>query len=309
MDKSRAVEITKNVKQYKRYDVYYQDPLSERFILYKPKGVDIDEIRIKTKKVPQQLYVSLNDQLDFVGCRHEEYNARLKDILKTSPQESKQLLTRILDLGLTVPVGEVLHHMRTTVDIVVREFMEDDDVLRRMVEVTTKDLSTSVHSVNVMLHCLGYARQIRREYEELKSFGLMGLLHDVGKLKIPDSILKAPRRLTHEEFDLIKAHPNHGYNILVQSKVEKRIRIGALQHHERCDGSGYPKNMEGKDLLPESKALAIIDVYEALTNWRSYKEPVKSLAALNIIKEDVEKGRLDREMFEIFANSLVGTKM
>ncbi len=309
MDKSRAVEITDNAKQYTAYDIYYQDPISERFILYKPKGLDIDEVRIRFGKVPRYLYVSLNDQMDFVGNRHEEYNARLKDILRSNPQESKQLLTRVLDLGLTVPLSEVLHHMRDTVGIVVREVMEDETVLRKMVEVTIKDVSTSVHSVNVMLHCLGYARQWGSQYEELKSFGLMGLFHDVGKLKIPDSILKAPRRLTDEEFDLIKAHPNHGYNILVQSRVEKRIRIGALQHHERCDGSGYPKQLEGKDLLPESKALAIIDVYEALTNWRSYKEPVKSLPALAIIKEDVEKGKLDKATFEVFANSLVGTKI
>jgi HD-GYP domain-containing protein (c-di-GMP phosphodiesterase class II) len=160
-----------------------------------------------------------------------------------------------------------------------------------------------------MLHCLAYARQNGCEYDELKSFGLMGLFHDVGKLRIPDSILKAPRRLTSDEFDLIKTHPNHGYNILVQSKVEKRVRLGALQHHERCDGSGYPKNLDASDLLPESRILAIIDVYEALTNWRPYKEPVSSLDALRIIKEDVEKGKLDKEMFQDFAMGLVGTKI
>jgi HD-GYP domain-containing protein (c-di-GMP phosphodiesterase class II) len=308
VDKNRVAEITTNVKNYKKYDVYYHDPASERFVLYKPREVDVDEIRIKREMVPKRLYVSLNDQLDFVSSRHQEYNDRLKSILRTEPLQSKQLLTKILDLAVSVPVGEVVPHMRDTVDIVLREYMADEAVVKKMVEVTLKDTSTSVHSVNVMLHCLAYSRQAGYGYDDLKSFGLMGLFHDIGKLEIPSSILKAPRRLTADEFDLIKTHPNHGYNMLVQTKVEKRVRLGALQHHERCDGSGYPKNLEGKDLLPESKVLAIIDVYEALTNWRPYKDPVSSLNALSIIKEDVVKGRLDEEMFQDFAMALVGTK-
>jgi HD-GYP domain-containing protein (c-di-GMP phosphodiesterase class II) len=306
VDKKRAVEITETVDNYKDYDVYYQDPISERFVLYKPGGVPIEEMRLKRGMVPRHLFVSLNDQLDFVSSRHREYNERLKDILKTEPLESKQLLTRILDLALTAPVGESVPRMRDTVDIVLKEYLADESVLKRMVEVTTKDTSTSVHSVNVMLHCLAYARQMDHEYEELKSFGLMGLLHDIGKLEIPDSILKAPRRLTPEEFELIKTHPNHGYSILVQTRVEKRVRLGALQHHERCDGSGYPKRLKRNDLLPESNVLAIIDVYEALTNWRPYKDPADSLKALSIIKEEVAEGKLDKEMFHDFAKSLLG---
>ncbi len=303
------VEISANVKSYREYDVYCHDPITERFVLYKPQGVDIDDIRLEKEKVPKYLYASLNDQIDFVSSRHEEYNERLQNILRSEHHESKKLLTKVLDLAVTVPVGEIVSRMRDTVDIVLKEYMADEDIVKKLVEVTVKDTSTSIHSVNVMLHCLGYARQSGYGYDDLKSFGLMGLFHDVGKLKIPDKILKAPRRLTEEEFDLIKTHPNHGYNILVRSRLEKRIRLAALQHHERSDGSGYPKNLEEKDLLPESKALAIIDVYEALTNWRPYKNPVKSLTALEIIKEDVERGKLDKGMFQTFANSLVGTKI
>lgn len=307
MDKNRVAEITTTVKNYKNYDVYYHDLTSDRFVLYKPKGVDVDDMRIKTGMVPKSLFVSLSDQIDFISSRHQEYNDRLKTILRAEPLQSKQLLTRILDLAVSVPVGELVPHMRDTVDIVLKEYMADESVVQRMVEVTLKDTSTSVHSVNVMLHCLAYSRQAGYEYDDLKSFGLMGLFHDIGKIEIPDSILQAPRRLSADEFELIKTHPRHGYNMLVQTKVEKRVRLGALQHHERCDGSGYPKHLKGNDLLPESKALAIIDVYEALTNWRPYKAPLNTLDALSIIKEDVDKGKLDSEIFQTFALSLLGT--
>ena len=309
MDEKSAVEISTNIRDYKKYDVYYQDPASKRFLLYKPKGVNIDEIRIEQKKVPKYLYVSLYDQFDFVSSRHKKYNQRLKNILKTKPSESKKLLVKVLDLGVTVPVSKVVRHMTDTVDIVVKEYMADQEIAKKMIEITMKDASTSVHSVNVMLHCLGYARQCNYGYDTLKLFGLMGLFHDIGKLRIPDKILKAPRRLTEEEFDLIRTHPNQGFNILVKSNMDKRVRLAALQHHERSDGSGYPRKIEGKDILPESKALAVIDVYEALTNLRPYKDPVDPLDALEIIKEDVEKGKLDMKMFQEFACSLVGRKI
>jgi len=309
MNEKSVIEISINIRDYKEYDVYYQDPASKRFLLYKPKGVNIDEIRIEQEKVPKRLYVSLYDQLNFVSSRHKKYNKKLKNILKTKPSESKKLLVEVLDLGVTVPVGKVVRHMKDTVDIVVKEYMADQSIIKKMIEITVKDASTSVHSVNVMLHCLGYARQCNYGYDTLKLFGLMGLFHDIGKLRIPDKILKAPRRLTEDEFDLIKTHPNQGYNILVKSNLDKRVRLAALQHHERSDGSGYPRKIEGKDILPESKALAVIDVYEALTNLRPYKDPVDPLDALKIIKEDVEKGKLDMKTFQEFACSLIGGKV
>lgn len=309
MNKKKMVEVSRNVRRYREYDVYCQGPTSEKFVLYKPRGIGIDEIRIKKEKIPKRLYVSLSDQLHFVSACHEKYNKRLKDILRTKPAESKQLLVKVLDLGLAVPVGQVVQHMKDTIDIVLKNYMEDQDVVKKMIEITIKDTSTSVHSVNVMLHCLGYAQQCKFGYDDLKLFGLMGLFHDVGKLRIPDKILKAPRQLTEEEFEEIRKHPNYGYNILGQSKLDNRIRMASLQHHERSDGSGYPKKIGEKDILPVSMALATIDVYEALTNWRPYKNPVKSLEALEIIKAEVEKGKLDVETFRNFAKSLIGTKI
>jgi len=309
MNKKRSIEISTSIKGYKEYDVYYQDPISKRFILYKPKGANIDEVRIDQEKVPKYLYVSLHDQLDFVSSRHKKYNKRLEKILKTEPYESKELLIKVLDLGRAVPVGKVVQQMKDTVDIVVKEYMADQDIIKKLIEITVKDASTSVHSVNVMLHCMGYARQCNYRYDNLRLFGLMGLFHDIGKLQIPDKILKAPRQLTEEEFDLIRTHPYQGYNILAKGNLDKRVGLAALQHHERCDGSGYPRRIEEKDISPESKALAIIDIYEPLTNLRPYKAPVKPLDALKIIKEGVEKGKLDMKTFQEFACSLVGGKI
>jgi len=306
--KERLVEVSANIEEYKDYDAYYLDPVAYRFILYKPRGVDIDSVRLKDGKVPGRLYVSMSDRVHFVSHRQQRYNTELKRVLRSSPAKSKQVLKKALDLSLSLPTSDVLNRLGKTLDLVVESYLEDPVIVKNMLDIASKDPSTSAHSVNVMLYCLGYARETESSINDLKLFGLIGLLHDVGKTRVPDRILKAPRKLTRDEFGEIIMHPNHGFEILSQCKMNRKIRIVAFQHHERLDGSGYPKNSGAGEMLPESKALAIIDTYEALTNWRPYKYPIDPIKALNIIKKEVLDGRLDEEAFRIFAQSLVRPK-
>jgi putative nucleotidyltransferase with HDIG domain len=214
----------------------------------------------------------------------------------------------VLDISSSTPEPEVFGQMKETIDLVLEEYLTDSTVVKRLIEVTTKDFSTSVHSVNVMLYCLRYARQCNFAYKDLKLFGLMGLLHDIGKVRLPNKILTAPRKLTEQEFEEIKNHSRYGWEILRQSKLNSKIQVAALRHHERSDGSGYPNGLISRKISPESKALAIADVYEALTNWRPYKVPVPPLVALDIIKKDVLQKKLDEKVFILFAKSLVGDK-
>ncbi len=306
--KERLVEVSRNIKDYKCYDAYYLDPELCKFVLYKPKGVDIDRVRIEEGKIPPKLYVSLSDRIHYVCGHQQRYNAELKMVLKTSPAKSKWVLKKALDLSLTTPTPEILQRLGKTLDVVVDGYLANPEIVKNMIDIATKDYSTSTHSVNVMLYCLAYARTANFSLENLKLLGLIGLLHDVGKTRVPDSILKAPRKLSEEEFEEINLHPGHGSEILSQTRLDRKIRTVALQHHERLDGSGYPRRSTGKDLLSESRALAVIDTYEALTNWRPYKYPIEPIEALHIIKKNVLRGRLDEEAFRMFAQSLVGSK-
>ncbi|MBW1780342.1 MAG: HD domain-containing protein [Deltaproteobacteria bacterium] len=307
--KERLVEVSGNIKDYKDYDAYYLDSELYKFILYKPRGVDIDGIRVKNGKIPQKLYVSLSDRIHYASRHQQRYNAELKTVLKANnPVKSKRVLKKALDLSLTTPSPEILQHLGRTLDVIVEGYLANPEIVKNMIDIATKDYSTSAHSVNVMLYCLSYARAAGFSLEKLKLFGLIGLLHDVGKTRVPDNILKAPRKLNPDEFETITMHPDHGFGILSQTKLDRKIRTVALQHHERLDGSGYPKRPNQKDLLPESMALAIIDTYEALTNWRPYKYPIDPIKALHIIKKDVLRGRLDEEAFRTFAQSLVGSR-
>jgi HD-GYP domain-containing protein (c-di-GMP phosphodiesterase class II) len=130
-------------------------------------------------------------------------------------------------------------------------------------------------------------------------------MHDVGKTEIPDSILKASRKLTRKEFKVMKRHPKIGdFIIKFKSGIDSGIARGALEHHEKLDGSGYPRGI--RHISFAGQLLGIIDCYEALTNEeRPYRRAKSPLDTLKLIKQDVEAGKFDRKIFEKFCYSLI----
>lgn len=149
--------------------------------------------------------------------------------------------------------------------------MELFDMLHNMRQV---DDTIYAHSLNVSLLARVLGKWLSFSQEEIDTLTIAGLLHDIGKLKIPESIIKKPGKLTDEEFDIIKMHPRIGYDTIEKSSIDLRIKQAILMHHERCDGSGYPFGFQKDDLSPFSMVLAIVDVYDAMTAARSYRGPL-----------------------------------
>jgi putative nucleotidyltransferase with HDIG domain len=301
------VEITSNVKKYYRdYDVYMKNPDGFGYCLYKPAGIVMDDARIRQRRHPEHLYITVRDRIIEISGFQKEYNRQLRNVLRDNPIKAKEVLVRALEMCLSEPRNKILDNMNESVNIVVEGYLSSPNVVKNMIKVSTKDYSTSIHCTNVMLFCLGYARHISLGVEEIKLFGLMGLMHDVGKIRVPDEILKAPRKLSDQEYEEIKQHSKNGKTILRKCQLDDRVMAAAHEHHERIDGSGYPEGKTGTEMLPESKAIAIADVFEALTNWRPYKGPIQPLEALSMIMEDVNQGKLDKETFRSFAHGIVG---
>ena len=130
------------------------------------------------------------------------------------------------------------------------------------------------HSLNVGLISRMIGRWLRLEKRDLNTLTISGLLHDVGKCKIPEEILNKPGKLTDEEFALIRQHPKFGHDMLKKLPIDSRIKRAALMHHERCDGSGYPSHING-DLIDDfAMIVGIADVYDAMTAARLYRAPL-----------------------------------
>ena len=116
---------------------------------------------------------------------------------------------------------------------------------------------------------------------------MMGLLHDVGKIGVPNAIINKPGKLTDEEFAIIKTHPENGYKILNNIKELPKLANGARWHHERFDGRGYPDGLKGDEIPEEARIIAVADAYDAMTSNRSYRKPMSQ----ETVKNEILKGR------------------
>lgn len=142
------------------------------------------------------------------------------------------------------------------------------------------------HCLNVGLISRMIGRWLKFGREELNLLTLAGLLHDIGKIKIPDEVLNKPGKLTDSEFALIQRHPIFGYDILKKQPLDPRIKKAALMHHERCDGSGYPSKLTDKFIDDYAMIVGIADVYDAMTAARSYRAPLCPFQVLSNFEED-----------------------
>ena len=137
----------------------------------------------------------------------------------------------------------------------------------------TIDDSVYAHSINVALISRAIGKWLKLPREELDELTIAGLLHDIGKAEIPDEVLNKQGKLTDEEFDLIKSHALKGSKLLKKAGFNSDIQFAALQHHERSDGSGYPRGLTADEISDFASIIAIADVYDAMTSARSYRKP------------------------------------
>ena len=307
MPNDTMYEIVNNPKKLEKYKPYHVYALVDNeYVIAKEPDKDFDYEALAIDRKGARLFISLADRVRLIQEHQFRLHQDLKRSLKVDIPKSKELIKSMVRVTLADPRGKTLWLMKETIDLIVDEYLQNPKVVIQLTHVSVHDYSTQLHLTNAMLLCIGYASYHQFNIERIKLFGLMGLMHDVGKVEIPDYLLQAPRKLTPEEFNKVKMHPTASMKMLKEDLFPEEVQRVALEHHERIDGSGYPYGKRGDDLSEESKVLAIIDMFEALTTWRPYKESYSPIEALKIIKEEVVKGKLDPYIFEKFAYSIIG---
>ena len=157
--------------------------------------------------------------------------------------------------------------------------------------VETRDPYTAGHQQRVSKLACAIAENIELSKEQVEGVRLAGIVHDIGKISIPAEILSAPRRLTDVEFALIKSHARIGHEILRDIDFSAPVAEIVLQHHERMDGSGYPRGLKGDEILLEARIMAVADVVEAMASHRPYRPALGIDKALEEISKNKEIGR------------------
>lgn len=152
--------------------------------------------------------------------------------------------------------------------------------------VSERDKETSGHCERVAHNCVVVGRAMNLSSHTLKLLYWAGLLHDLGKLGVPESILQKPDKLTTEEFEEVKRHAALGAELLLSVSQDFQPLAGIIRsHHERWDGRGYPDNLKGEEILPLARVLAVVDVFEAVTSARPYHRPLSLVEARDLIRD------------------------
>jgi len=209
----------------------------------------------------------------------------------TKPFLTDEVLARVrTHLSMRAMQKELAAHNADLEQIVARKTGELQQLLQATISVITmmaeiRDPYTAGHQQRVAILACAIARRLHLPPEQIRSIELAGILHDIGKIRIPSALINRPGELMETERELLKIHPRVGYDLLKTIPFQMPVADIVLQHHERIDGSGYPLGLTGDQIMLEAKILTVADVTEAQSSFRPYRPALGIETALAEISE------------------------
>ena len=239
------------------------------------------------KPIAQAAPVTINEELN----RASKIVDRSKEAITSMFNEAR--------MGKAVNI----EHAVSLVEEITASVMRNPDALIGLARLKTKDDYTYMHSVAVCALMVSLARQLGLSDEQTRESGLAGLLHDIGKMAIPLEILNNPGKLTDAEFDVVKDHPMAGHQMLLEGGAVGETTLDVcLHHHEKMDGTGYPKQLSGDAISVFARMGAVCDVYDAITSNRPYKQGWCPSESLRRMAE--WEGHFDKAIFQAFVKCI-----
>ena len=269
------------------------------------KGIDVapGEAVVSEEEAEAQVDATLNEASSAAKTID---NVPLADELARALKicaEAKSAVSQMFDearMGKAVDTSSA----KKLVEDISNSVSRHPGALISLARLKTADDYTYMHSVAVCALMVALAKQLKLDEAQTRSAGIAGLLHDLGKALMPMDVLNKPGKLTDAEFAIIKGHPQAGYDLLIASTGADAIALDVvLHHHEKTDGSGYPKRLGNTEISLYAKMGAVCDVYDAITSNRPYKagwDPAESLRKM----AEWCTGHFDPAVFQAFIKSL-----
>lgn len=302
------------------YDLYVNSSTREKrekFVrIFPVDGILDGEDILDFKKKYLQLYVA-----------EEQRAAYLRSLSKVDVEDNEKVaiikgstieyLGKVFDTEkefTTEVLEEVVQGCRDSVESMI-DVIQDynvNEVQELIAELSFHDFYTYDHSINVSMYCISILKAMKPKAKrvELITAGMGGLLHDLGKIKVPTSIINSPKKLTTEEFEIIKKHPEYGEGLFGDQVCNCMddidfdvIRKVILEHHENYNGTGYPNKIEGEEIHIYARITAIADFFDAITTKRSYHEVLSIHDALEVMNKSIGR-KIDPKIFEIFTKNV-----
>ncbi|MBF4693276.1 HD-GYP domain-containing protein [Fusibacter ferrireducens] len=237
---------------------------------------DLDEIDQHIYEPAQRSLVNANMEVNILTG---EFDLPIDVRHEKTIEDNKKIFTQIQEDGVLD-----LNRIRKNVEKTLPDMVRNNDVLRRLNQLKNSDDYTFEHSMRVSILATMIGKWLGYSQEELVELGEAGLLFDIGKLNIPDFILKKPTQVDLEEYELIKKHAQFGYSILLKTKgVSSNIKYAALHHHERMDGSGYPLRLRENQIHDYAKIIMVCDVFDAMITDKPYKKGISPILAADYL--------------------------
>lgn len=173
---------------------------------------------------------------------------------------------------------------------IILELGSNSELMSILSDVCIHDHYIFNHSLNVTLYALAVGMELKIKQDRLETIGLGSIMHDIGKISVPKEILLKPGRLSKEEFEIMKTHTTEGFEMMRNSySVPLLVAHCAFQHHERLDGSGYPRGLKDKEIHDFAKLIAVADVFDAVTSNRVYRSAMLPHEGLELLYAGVDR--------------------
>jgi len=303
--KNISAESTVNFNMYLQVD--------GRFVLYRNRDLLItrNDINRLLDNKHEIVYVNCDERKEY-----RDYLERsLPQILESSQISSRRKAEVLYEASVNVisdvfadPRSEVIikrskNIVKQTVDFVLKI----PDALENLLLIREHDFYTFTHSVNVCAFLIALARENEiNDLNTLNEIGEGGLLHDLGKSMVPAAIINKQGPLDHDEWEVMKKHPNLGMQIACETRKISPLSLTIIgQHHEKLNGAGYPDGKKGTALNLYARMASIVDVYDAITTNRSYQQAKTPLEAARIMLK--KKDEIDQELLSVFIR-MIGKK-
>lgn len=281
-----GIIISKDVKSYQGITLVAKDSVLNQYILDRLTNMGILYIWTYSSHVPAAKVTLANSKQ--VEASYAEAILVVKQVL------------RELSSG-----GKLNYHKITQLSELVYGSVNDSaNVIKCLNNIRDKNEDTYAHCVNVAFYSMLIAKWLTLPKEKIEEVIQAGLLHDIGKVEIPDEILNKPGKLLEFELEIMQRHSLIGYYCLKNiTEISQPIKEAVLSHHERVDGSGYPYGLKGDEIDLYAKIIAIADVYDAMTQDRVYKKGVNPFVAFEMF-QTVGMGTFDIHVLNVFLKNI-----
>jgi HD-GYP domain-containing protein (c-di-GMP phosphodiesterase class II) len=270
------------------------------YVYVDPDKGDVPEERSRDFVPPPRRVTTI---IDWKTRERREVVVPFQKEIENARQVHKRTRQQINEMFSDVRMGRNLNldKAKAVVGDMVDSIVRNPDAMQWLTNLRKRDEYTAIHSLNVCIFALTFGRSLGLTDKELNELGIGALMHDIGKMRVPLEILNKEGKLTRDEMALVREHALYGYEILItyaDSLPESALEV-SLSHHERKNGSGYPRKLAGDFIHLYARIVAIVDVYDAITSDRVYHHGMNTLDALKLMFES-RLDQFDAELIEQF---------